>query len=611
MLLVAIAIHLSGTHEELRLVQRLSIGGARGVSLLQFVSQLCLNASLLLPLQTCVTRLGFWELYLVRAGGFLAGSLVPVAGGLAVRLAYLRNRGPDVSGFHLGDAAEQRARARRRGRASRSRDRRALDGGGPAAGRRPRRLRGRAGGERGGDRGLRTAPAPARATRAPTLAVAVGDAQPAGEPRHGNLGVRALAAASLPQLRDLRIADQSLSGGAGDFLAGGLDLRADQSDQDGQHHAGKSRRRRMGRRARRQDARLDVTTGLDRRPRVQGRRAGRPGPRRVVSGGLAAPFDKRRQQYDYRTHENPRPSCVAEGQSRGRAAALGAAFALRELQPRVLDLAGFPAQPAAETAEVLELADRYLPEPFLWYWKLAPAIVGRTCFEPWWRRRRTALFSRYDAIVCAPGPYLADYDARATSALCDIAIAARARTAGRAVEPLHRSAVSQQGSPLSRRRPRASRARLRRIEYLRERGISSVLSADLAFLYPYAADARRLMARASVSSGLPALEQSGASALRLESGALFEGLAADCGGLERPVVLATSDYRRDERFLAKAARRLGVPWVACRSVPELVRLVAALVGGRLGPLSSGDLRGGARQAGARAARTASRTRCRG
>ena len=92
-LLAAIAIHLARTHEELEIVQRLSIRMLIAASLIQFVSQLCLNASLLLPLQACVTRLGFWELYLVRAGGFLAGSLVPVAGGLGVRLAYLRTRG--------------------------------------------------------------------------------------------------------------------------------------------------------------------------------------------------------------------------------------------------------------------------------------------------------------------------------------------------------------------------------------------------------------------------------------------------------------------------------------------------------------------------------------
>lgn len=81
------------TGDELAYLQRLSVQVLLVTCLLQFVSQLFLNGSLLLPLQTCVKSLGFWELYLVRTGGFLAASLVPVAGGLAVRLAYLRNRG--------------------------------------------------------------------------------------------------------------------------------------------------------------------------------------------------------------------------------------------------------------------------------------------------------------------------------------------------------------------------------------------------------------------------------------------------------------------------------------------------------------------------------------
>lgn len=92
-LLAAMAVHVSRTHEELAYVQRLSIQVLIGTGVLQFLSQIFLNGSLLLPLQTCVTRLGFWELYLVRTGGFVVGSLVPVAGGLAVRLAYLRSRG--------------------------------------------------------------------------------------------------------------------------------------------------------------------------------------------------------------------------------------------------------------------------------------------------------------------------------------------------------------------------------------------------------------------------------------------------------------------------------------------------------------------------------------
>jgi hypothetical protein len=92
-LLAAIAIHLSRSHEELASVRRLSIEVLGLTCLLQLASQIFLNESLLLPLQRHVTRLGFWELYLVRTGGFFVGSVVPVAGGLAVRLAYLRSRG--------------------------------------------------------------------------------------------------------------------------------------------------------------------------------------------------------------------------------------------------------------------------------------------------------------------------------------------------------------------------------------------------------------------------------------------------------------------------------------------------------------------------------------
>lgn len=92
-LLVAMAVQVSRTQEELADIRRLSVQTLIATCLIQFVSQLFLNGSLLLPLQSRMTKLGFWELYLVRTGGFLVGSLVPVAGGLAVRLAYLRSRG--------------------------------------------------------------------------------------------------------------------------------------------------------------------------------------------------------------------------------------------------------------------------------------------------------------------------------------------------------------------------------------------------------------------------------------------------------------------------------------------------------------------------------------
>jgi polysaccharide pyruvyl transferase WcaK-like protein len=203
---------------------------------------------------------------------------------------------------------------------------------------------------------------------------------------------------------------------------------------------------------------------------------------------------------------------------------------------------------------------------------LAPALVGKVVFEPWWRRRRKALFSRYDAIVCAPGPYLADYDLRVTSALCDITIATELGLpvvlSSHSIGPLPKQGLPAVANATVRvaREPST-------YHYLCERGISAVLSSDLAFLYPYAATG----AGGSIPSPyrLVFLRSNNldANALRIENGALFEGSRLIAEASSDRLVLATSDYRRDGRFLAKAARQLGVSWVGCRSVAELVALI--------------------------------------
>ena len=86
------AVHFFRRREDFAYVQRLSVQVLIVTGVLQFLSQVFLTLSMLLPLQTRV-RLGFWELYLVRTGGFFVGWLLPVAGGPAVRLAYLKQRG--------------------------------------------------------------------------------------------------------------------------------------------------------------------------------------------------------------------------------------------------------------------------------------------------------------------------------------------------------------------------------------------------------------------------------------------------------------------------------------------------------------------------------------
>lgn len=92
-MLLAIAVYVSRSQEVLAGLQRLTFPVLIVAAVLQMVSAIVLNGSILLPLQTCINALGFWELYLVRTAGFYVGTLVPVAGGLAVRLAYLRSHG--------------------------------------------------------------------------------------------------------------------------------------------------------------------------------------------------------------------------------------------------------------------------------------------------------------------------------------------------------------------------------------------------------------------------------------------------------------------------------------------------------------------------------------
>ena len=253
--------------------------------------------------------------------------------------------------------------------------------------------------------------------------------------------------------------------------------------------------------------------------------------------------------------------------------------ALRRRNPSALDLAGYPARPAPAAQPVLQLADRFLADPFPRAWAVAPRPLGSWLVEPRWRRRRAALFSRYDAIVCAPGPYLADYDPRSISALVDIDVAANLGMpvvlSSHSIGPLRSAALDSVG----RATLRVARERTTH-EYLAARGIPAVLSADLAFLYPYGQVStppvpppyRVLFLR---SNNLSLRD------LRLDNGAVYAGSRLVADGHGAPLVLATSDQRRDGRFLARLSRALAMPVHACHSVDEMV----ALIGGSEGVIS--------------------------
>jgi hypothetical protein len=65
----------------------------------QFLSQLFFNEAMLLPLRPHLENLRFWEFFIVRTGGTFVGLLIPVAGSIGVRLAYLRRQGLAYSDF--------------------------------------------------------------------------------------------------------------------------------------------------------------------------------------------------------------------------------------------------------------------------------------------------------------------------------------------------------------------------------------------------------------------------------------------------------------------------------------------------------------------------------
>ena len=176
--------------------------------------------------------------------------------------------------------------------------------------------------------------------------------------------------------------------------------------------------------------------------------------------------------------------------------------------PRDLDLAGFPAQPAPETAEV-HRARRSLPARHLSLVLEACAVdcgtdVVRAVVEAPAQRALLALRRhrlRPGSLSCRLRPPRDERPVRHRhrGASSDCRSCCRATRIG----PL-----SAAGLAADRESDRTHRARVVDLQYLRERGISAVLAADLAFLYPYAATGAPV-ATASVSVGVPALEQSG------------------------------------------------------------------------------------------------------
>lgn len=255
--------------------------------------------------------------------------------------------------------------------------------------------------------------------------------------------------------------------------------------------------------------------------------------------------------------------------------------ALRDLGPATLDLAGFPSTPGDGARDLVALADRHVPEPFNWHWRYLPAAARALTLEPLWRRRRADLFSRYDAVISAPGPFLAEYDARWPSALADLDVAADLGIpfilASHSIGPLSQDSL--------RRIARATLCVAREDathEYLADHGLRSVRSADLAFLFPYEASLARSPSGSHTDGPYRLLflrsRNLGAKRIERRRGCLRCGSRDIALGPGEELVVATSDPQRDGRFVTRLSRRLGAPAALCRSVAELVSLIAGCSG---------------------------------
>jgi hypothetical protein len=97
--MAAMAIHVSRSYEDVAYFHRLSASILIVTLFGQFLSQLLFNEAMLLPLRPYVENLRYWDFFMVRTGGLFVGSIVPVAGNIAVRLAYLRRHGLTYSDF--------------------------------------------------------------------------------------------------------------------------------------------------------------------------------------------------------------------------------------------------------------------------------------------------------------------------------------------------------------------------------------------------------------------------------------------------------------------------------------------------------------------------------
>jgi len=251
---------------------------------------------------------------------------------------------------------------------------------------------------------------------------------------------------------------------------------------------------------------------------------------------------------------------------------------LRTLDPERLDIAGFPASVAPACESVIEQVDQVLEEEsFPGGVRRFGLRFGRRAWVRNFRQRRETLFRRYDAIVSAPGPFLADNDPRHETALLDLEVA---HSLGRpfvfsshSIGPL---------SPRSLRRLSQADAivarELETVDFLVRAGIQHQPAADYAFLHPLESGGYEAECRMRLGDGYRLVFlrfNNELKSVQLRSnGALELGEQVLCPVGDEPLVLGTSDACRDEAALSELASRLSVPLVVCRRPQELFGVIA-------------------------------------
>lgn len=250
--------------------------------------------------------------------------------------------------------------------------------------------------------------------------------------------------------------------------------------------------------------------------------------------------------------------------------------ALRGLRPSGLDMAAFFLRPTESWNPILATLDRFVPER-----PLPPSgrleLLRRPVWALAWKRERRALFRAYDLIVSAPGPFVADYDARLRSTLLDLDIARDLGVpfvfSSHSMGPLGPKALGRLAlaAEIVAREPMTH-------AYLRANGVASRLSADLSFLFPHSSGRLAAAYRERFGPGyrVAFLRFNNLDLGRIElrgDGALGYGDSTLLGPGSGSIVLATSEPADDGVVLAALAARRRLDLVACATVEELFALV--------------------------------------